>query len=95
VKELREKCEHKKEDISDWMTYYWAPGHSSGVEVKICNRCRKTIVRRRHCWQCQSLVEEQNWVEGDGKEVPIGAYFCSTKCRDKYKTKHKSSKLFP
>ena len=93
VKELREKCEHKEEDISDWMTYYWAPGHSSGVEVKICNRCKAIIAERRHCWQCGSLVEKPNWIEGDGKEVPIGTYFCSQKCLEEYKAAHKFPKL--
>jgi hypothetical protein len=86
VKELREKCEHEK--VSDWMTYYWAPGHSTGLEVRICERCRTIITERTHCWQCGSWVEKPNWIEGDGKEVPIGTIFCSQECLKEYKARH-------
>lgn len=37
LKTLKENCKHP--DISDWMKQEWAPGHSTGSLVKICNVC--------------------------------------------------------
>lgn len=41
---LQTKCKHNKQ--SEWMENYWAPGHSSGFEVKVCNECGKPVNRR-------------------------------------------------
>jgi len=43
VKELREKCDHS--DVTDWIEEYWAPAHSNGCMVKICNICKKEVAR--------------------------------------------------
>lgn len=51
IKQIRERhqeeidtfisnCPHA--EISDWIPYMWAPGHFAH-NVKICNRCGKTI----------------------------------------------------
>ena len=44
LKELQLNCTHK--DVSDWMMEYWAPAHSTGFEVRICNVCG-TICERK------------------------------------------------
>lgn len=41
IEALQSKCKHK--DLSDWMNEYFAPGHSSGRIVKICNFCGQTV----------------------------------------------------
>lgn len=38
---LQNACKHKK--ISDWMDYYWAPGHTTGQWVKVCEICEKVV----------------------------------------------------
>ena len=43
VKKLRAECTHP--DISDWIDEYWAPAHSTGYKVKICNICKKEVER--------------------------------------------------
>jgi hypothetical protein len=40
LEELQNTCLHLV--ISDWMPFMWAPGHY-GKDVKICNRCHKTM----------------------------------------------------
>lgn len=37
LKELQSKCTHI--EISDWLTEYWAPGHSTDRKVKVCMCC--------------------------------------------------------
>ena len=41
IEVLQRECVH--EDISDWMPHYWAPGHSSHYEVKVCQGCGKVV----------------------------------------------------
>jgi hypothetical protein len=43
LKKLQSKCKHV---VSDWMDQWWAPGHSSGIQVKVCKICDKTIETR-------------------------------------------------
>ena len=43
IEDFQNNCKH--EEISDWMQYYWAVGHSLG-EVKVCNVCEKIIESR-------------------------------------------------
>jgi hypothetical protein len=54
IKQIRERHKKEIEDfqrdcrhsvISDWMPFMWAPGHY-GLDVKICNRCNKTMETR-------------------------------------------------
>jgi len=33
---LQQTCKHRK---ATWMGEMWAPGHSTGREVKVCDRC--------------------------------------------------------
>ena len=37
---LQEECLH--EEISKWMEYHWAPGHSMG-KVRVCRFCDKIM----------------------------------------------------
>lgn len=41
LEELRKKCKHSKK--SDWMEQHWAPGHSTGSVVKICEICEEVV----------------------------------------------------
>lgn len=41
IEGLQIKCKHRK--LSDWMEEWWAPGHSSGRQVKVCKFCGKII----------------------------------------------------
>ena len=45
IENLQKKCKHKK--VTDWLDEYWAPGHSSFRQVKICNECGKTTKARK------------------------------------------------
>ena len=40
IKRLQAKCKHR---YYEWMEEFWAPGHSSGMEVKVCLRCEKKL----------------------------------------------------
>ena len=73
---LKKSCKHK--NVSPWLEEWWAIGHSTGFEIKVCKRCRKIIKRRTACMNCGKVVE--NYVEGDGtKGRPFGEYVCK-KC---------------
>ena len=41
IEEFQNKCKHP--EISSWIDEWWAPGHSSGRQVKLCNICEKII----------------------------------------------------
>ena len=43
IEALQVECPHMA--ISDWMDYYWAPGHYSH-QVKVCKKCGKTMNKR-------------------------------------------------
>jgi len=45
ISTLQLNCKHK--DLSNWMSYEWAPGHSSGL-VKVCNTCDKIIEEKSY-----------------------------------------------
>jgi len=45
VEELQNKCKHQ--DVSDWMDQWWAVGHTTGYQVKVCNICNKIIEKRK------------------------------------------------
>lgn len=42
LKALQDGCKH--EDQTDWLPYYWAPGHQDGEAVgcKLCDKILKT-----------------------------------------------------
>ena len=44
IEDLQKRCKHKK--VTDWLDEYWAPGHSSFRQVKICSECGKTTETR-------------------------------------------------
>lgn len=44
IKRLQKSCKHKK--LSKWMEEYWAPGHSTGSMVKLCDFCGKVVKRK-------------------------------------------------
>jgi hypothetical protein len=41
IEEFQKKCKHS--DISGWIDEWWAPGHSTGKQVKVCNICEKVV----------------------------------------------------
>ena len=75
VKELKKICKHK--NLSPWSEEWWAMGHSTGFEVKVCKRCRKIIKRRTACMNCGKVVED--YIDGDGKTRAMGEHLCK-KC---------------
>lgn len=42
--ELQNRCMHSK--IYDWMEQQWAPGHSTGKEVRVCENCGAIVESR-------------------------------------------------
>ena len=47
VKILQENCNHP---FTEWMKQNWAPGHSTGFDVKVCEMCRAQIDKRPTKW---------------------------------------------
>jgi len=45
IEKLQKNCKHK--DISKWIDQWWAIGHSTGWQVKVCNICNKVVERKR------------------------------------------------
>lgn len=43
VKNLQKICKHP---FTEWLRESWAPGHSTGYEVFICQMCEKQINKR-------------------------------------------------
>ena len=72
VDELKKNCKHKK--LSPWSEEWWAIGHSTGFEIKVCKICREVIKRRTACMNCGKVTE--NYINGDGKRRPYGEYLC-------------------
>jgi len=46
IKTLQDSCLHSEK--SGWMEHWWAPGHSSGYCVRLCERCGKTLETKSH-----------------------------------------------
>lgn len=42
LEQLQQGCSHEK---SSWMDCEWAPGHSSGGVVLVCDECEKILDR--------------------------------------------------
>ncbi len=78
LKHLQETCPH--EQLTDWVEEWWAPGHSTGREVKACTNCNKVVQARRQCQGCSRLFLEQDLKQGDGRLLPIGSWYCEA-CR--------------
>lgn len=79
VDALRKRCTHPK--VSDWIAECWAIGHSTGYEVKTCKICGAVVNRRTCCSKCGKLLEEKDFVLGDGKTRALNEVFCKT-CED-------------
>lgn len=45
IESLQDNCEH--ENISEWKPHYWAPGHGSHFDVKVCLECGKQVKESR------------------------------------------------
>ena len=43
IEDFQKKCKHKK--LSGWMEEWWAFGHSTGRQVRICVVCEKVVER--------------------------------------------------
>ena len=70
---LQRECEHSK--ISDWREEWWAPAHSTGFQVKVCEICEKVMSRRTGCRKCGNPTED--YINGNGTHSrPIGSYYC-------------------
>ena len=82
VQELRKKCKHQK--LSKWMDFWWAPGHPTGYQVKICKICGMIVKRRTRCQQCGKWVEEPFEFKDE-----FGRIFCSEECLQKFKESFK------
>jgi len=41
---LQEECKH--ESVTDWIPYYWAPGHGNGT-CRVCENCDKIIEHKQ------------------------------------------------
>ena len=50
IMRLQETCPHVK---SEWMEEYWAVGHSTGCQVRVCLNCNKTLERKepKQVWE--------------------------------------------
>ena len=46
IKTLQNSCSH--DERSEWIDHWWAPRHSSGYYVKLCNQCGKTLEQKSH-----------------------------------------------
>lgn len=44
IETLQKNCKHRKQ--SNWIEEWWAIGHSTGNEVKVCEFCGKVIKRK-------------------------------------------------
>jgi hypothetical protein len=44
VEVLQKTCPHKK--VSKWMDEWWAIGHSTGHQVRVCENCNKQVKRK-------------------------------------------------
>jgi len=74
LKKLQDNCKH--EDVSDWIQEYWAPGHMSDFEVKICNICEKTVSKRTICDECMMIIVDDEIHYGDGKKLALNSHWC-------------------
>jgi hypothetical protein len=74
LKHLQESCPH--EQLTDWMEEWWAPGHSTGREVKACTNCNKVVQAQRRCQECSRWFGEEDLKQGDGRLLPIGSWRC-------------------
>ena len=41
---LQEHCRHKE---SEWSVEWWAIGHGTGSEVRVCQNCNKVLEHRK------------------------------------------------
>src|SRR3989304_5984025 len=77
IEELRKSCKH--EQVSDWSDEWWALGHSTGFQLKVCNMCEKTIHRRTSCYKCEAEIIDDAIIKGDGSDnLPFGGHYCIT-----------------
>ena len=83
VRALRERCGHRK--VSGWVEEWWAPGHSTGFEVKVCEICREVVAKRTGCHRCGTMLEEMEFIYGDEADYrPINEIYCRS-CEDEWK----------
>lgn len=78
LKHLQDTCKHPK--ISDWLGEEWAIAHSTGFQVKICDICWKTIIKKGRCGSCGKEFEG---IPQYGSLCPD----CAKKMEDKRKKK--------
>lgn len=77
---LRASCKH--EQISDWVTEWWALAHPTGFAVRYCEVCETILHRKTRCSnffggkQCGKEIVDDEIFEGDGKALPIGGHYC-------------------
>ena len=79
LKDLQETCPH--EQLSDWMSVMWAPGHLCNYDAQVCMECNKHIHIKHWCTGCgEELIDD---VAVEAKDIhgshPFGSFFCK-KC---------------
>jgi hypothetical protein len=81
IKDLQNNCEHPEDQRSEWMDHWWAIGHSSGFQVKICNFCGKQIDKKEWCGDCGNELRGNERYQGDGSSIHMvhGVAWCK-KC---------------
>lgn len=77
IEELQERCKHPRHMISSWLQDYWAPGHMSDFQVKICRKCGKEVNRMMWCQECGKRMTSYMW-----KSIIGGMSYCK-KCAKK------------
>ena len=75
LRQLQETCPHAQ--ITDWIEEWWAPGHDTGREVRTCTNCEKFVQARRQCRKCGNPFLENELIEGDGRALPMGGWYCA------------------
>jgi RNA polymerase subunit RPABC4/transcription elongation factor Spt4 len=76
LKHLQETCPHA--ELTDWNEEWWAPGHSTGREVKACANCNKIVQVRRQCHVCTQWFAEEHLKQGDGARLAFGGWYCAS-----------------
>jgi hypothetical protein len=72
LKQLQQSCPHDK--LSDWMEEWWAPGHATDFEVRVCENCEEVVSRKTTCFECGKEIIDAEIHTGDGRIVPCAKY---------------------